>query len=76
MGWNDHFLNAGEDEEEKETTNMEQILKTPSYKVGYLKGCIEEAIRLLKLNQTFKAEKFLETSLGVLAEQERVSHEN
>jgi len=68
MGWNDHLLNAGEDEEIKDADDLDRdkllvnMRKSDAYKVGFLRSAVRTAISMLEGDHVKEALSMLKAS--------------
>jgi hypothetical protein len=64
MGWNDHFLDAGEDDKEEDVVAevLKDMRKSDAYKVGFLRSAIRTAISMLEGNHVSEALSMLKAS--------------
>lgn len=64
MGWNDHFLDAGEDDKEEDVVAevLKDMRKSDAYKVGFLRSAIRTAISMLEHDHNGEALRMLKAS--------------
>jgi hypothetical protein len=64
MGWNDHFLDAGEDDKEEDSVAevLKDMRKSDAYKVGFLRSAVRTAISMLEHDHVKEALSMLKAS--------------
>jgi hypothetical protein len=64
MGWNDHFLDAGEDDKEEDVVAdvLKDMRKSDAYKVGFLRSAVRTAISMLEGDHVKEALAMLKAS--------------